>query len=259
MFDLGLDHWGFTRLGPQETYHMMRQRIGPAVIEWFNGTVNGLHDNSITGANALNNLTGVTTTYPPPPTYFLTMSFCATTPFPNQTLTPPDIREFFQLLPLGGVANFAGLPWLISSSLSFGSWLGATPPLQSVLAWMTDVANRHLGALGYFTQIPRPGPQIPRSDMLPVIAPFAYAIGGINAPNENREPNDGIVNTMSMDGPDGRVLDARNFAAELDPANPQTAQGHFWHFGSNATIDHADQLGVFTDATTVSASPYLSL
>ena len=126
---------------------------------------------------------------------------------------------------------------------------------------MTGVASRHLGALGYFSEIPLPGPQIPRPDMLPIIAPFAYAIGGINVPGEDREPNDGIVNTMSMDGPEGRVRDAAgSFAAQLSVANPQTtAWGPFWHFGSNAAIDHADQLGVFTDASIVSCFSYFDL
>jgi hypothetical protein len=234
----------------------MRQRIGPAVVKWFNGAVNGFNDINIVGADVLNRLTA---TNPRPPTYFLTMSFCATEPFLNRTLTGQDIREFFHLFPLGGVADFFGLPWLISSLLSLRNWLGVTPPLWSVLAWMTDIANRHLGALGHFPRIPRPGSQVPRSDMLPLLAPFAFAIGGLNIPNQDRKPNDGIVNTMSMDGPDGRVRDAREFAAELDPANLQTAQDHFWHFGSNATIDHADQLGVFTDAVTVSSSPSFSL
>ncbi|KAK3353813.1 Alpha/Beta hydrolase protein [Lasiosphaeria hispida] len=249
VFDLGLDHWGFTRLGQQDTFDTMRQRIRPHVIAWLNGTDNGIHDNSIAGAGTLNSNTAA---YDSPPTYFLTMSFCATTPFPNRTLTTQDVREFLQLLPLGGVANFIGLPWLISSFLSWGNWRGATPPLRSVLAWMTDVANRHLGALGYFSRIPRPGPQVPRHDMLPIIAPFAYAIGGINVPGEDREPNDGVVNTMSMDGPQGRVRAAApgSFAAELNQVNPQTtAWGPFWHFGSNAAIDHADQLGIFTDAS----------
>ena len=93
----------------------MRQRISPNVMTWFNGTLN---DNSIAGAGALNDDTLDTATYPSPPTYFLTMSFCATTPFPNQTLTAQDVRGFLQLLPLGSVANFFGLPLFISSSLS---------------------------------------------------------------------------------------------------------------------------------------------
>jgi len=46
-------------------------------------------------------------------------------------------------------------------------------------------------------------------------------IGGINVTNEVREPNDGIINTISIDGPVGRVDDsARNFAAGLNLVNP---------------------------------------
>lgn len=119
---------------------------------------------------------------------------------------------------------------------------------------MTDVANRHLGAMGYFSQIPRPGEQIPRPDMLPVIAPFAYGMGSVKG--GQWAANDGIVNTVSMDGPPGNVRGAEEFVSNLDLANLGQVQGPFWYFGENGTIDHADQLGVFTDATTVSRSLY---
>jgi len=80
---------------------------------------------------------------------------------------------------------------------------------------------------------------------------------------KTESPNDGIVNTMSMEGSQGCVYAAAgNFAAELDLVNPQTTMwGPFWHFGSNPAIDYADQLRVFTDASVVSypSYPVLSL
>ena len=250
VLDLGLDHWGFTRINTaQETYQTMRERIAPDVRDWFNGKINGLYDDSIDGALALNEVTATGSNLP---TYFFTMSFCATTPLPNQNLTAQDIREFFHLFPLGGVPDVFGIPRLIESFLSLTNQLRISPSLLSVLGWITGVANRHLGTLGYFSQIPRPGSQVPRPDMLAVIAPFAYVMGGIHVPGEDREPNDGIVNTMSMDGPEGRVEDARRFADELSASGVRVGQETFWHFGSNTRIDHADQLGIFTDLVTVS-------
>lgn len=106
--------------------------------------------------------------------------------------------------------------------------------------------------MGYFSQIPQPGEQIPRPDMLPVLAPFSYGMGGVR--RGEWAANDGIVNTVSMDGPPGNVRSAAEFVSHLDPVNLGPVQGPFWYIGENGTIDHADQLGVFTDATTVSGS-----
>ncbi|KAK4107504.1 hypothetical protein N656DRAFT_510897 [Canariomyces notabilis] len=99
----------------------------------------------------------------------------------------------------------------------------------------TDVANRHLGLLGYFSQIPRPGSQIPRADVLPVLAFFAYAICGFDR-NHDFRPNDGVVSTASMDGPDGgRISHARGrFAARLHRNGPANVKGIYWNFGSNS-------------------------
>jgi hypothetical protein len=225
----------------------MRERIGPAVVAWFNGQVNGLHDNSIAGVTDLNNLPA-----PPaaPQTYVFTMAFRATNPFPHRILTRQDIEEFIHLLPAGNIFNFLGFGFGITTLLQLADWAGIAPRLQSTFSWMTDVANRHLGAMGYFSQIPRPGEQIPRPDMLPIIAPFAYGMGSVRG--GEWAANDGIVNTVSMDGPPGNVRGVEEFLSLYDLANPQQVQGPFWYCGENGTIDHADQLGVFTDATTVS-------
>ncbi|KAK4232841.1 hypothetical protein C8A03DRAFT_48406 [Achaetomium macrosporum] len=246
VYDLGLDHWGFARSG-QETYQIMRQRIGRAVVAWFEGQTNGLYDNSIAGATVLN----TTTTLAAPPTYFFTMAFCATNPFPNRILTRQDIEEFIRLLPGGDIFNFLGFGFTATTLLELANWAGIAPTLQRTFSWMTDVANRHLGAMGYFSQIPRPGEQVPRPDMLPVIAPFAYGMGGVRG--GEWAANDGIVNTVSMDGPPGppgNVRGAEEFVSHFNPANLGAVQGWFWCFGENGTVDHADQLGVFTDATT---------
>jgi hypothetical protein len=228
---------------------MMRQRIGPAVVAWSNGQVNGLHDNSIAGATDLNNLP---VALAPSQTYVFTMAFRATDPFPNGTLERRDVEEFMHLLPVGNICKYLGFGVPVTALLHLMDWAGIAPGLRRTLSWMTDVANRHLHAMGYFSQIPRPGEQIPRSDMYPAIAPLAYGMGSVRG--GEWAANDGIVNTVSMDGPPGYVCGVEEFVSHLDPANPGQVQGPFWYFGENGTIDHADQVGVFTDATTVSRS-----
>jgi hypothetical protein len=64
IYDLGLDHWGFHRLGT-ETYQDMRERIAPAVRAWWHSKVNGIYDNSIFGVTALNTLAAASQPLPP--------------------------------------------------------------------------------------------------------------------------------------------------------------------------------------------------
>jgi hypothetical protein len=234
----------------------MRARIAPTITTWWAGRHNGLFDNSLPGVANLD-------AFAPAPSsdiYYFTMSFCATQPFPNRTLTAQDINEFFRLFPLHQIWNFFGIPAAIAAWFQPPlTWLGALPPLHAALTWMTDVANRHLQQMGYFSNIPRPGNQVPRPDMLPVIAFPAYAMGGRDIPlnafaNINPDqfrPNDGIVNTKSMDGPITGPVDNGNFAARLAAAGAASVKGIYWHLGTNSTMDHADQIGVFTSAATV--------
>jgi len=183
------------------------------------------------------------------------MSFRATIPFPNCTLSRADIEEFFSMFPGGGIVNILFVPvgiveLLLHAADAVGGFTGVGPRLQAFVVWITNIVNRHLSDLGYFSHIPRPGPQVPRPDVLPAIAPFGYGIGGRRS--DHWAENDGIVNTASMDGPDGNVRDINDFLPLLDPGNLAPVHGPFWHLGVNTTIDHADQLGVFTDDTTVS-------
>ncbi|CZR65414.1 uncharacterized protein PAC_15314 [Phialocephala subalpina] len=245
IYDLHLDHWGFAR-GPGETYKAMRARIAPVVTTWWIGRHNGLYDNSLTGAADL----ALFAPAPSPDIYYFTMSFCATQPFPNRNLTAQDINEFLRLLLWGQIWNPLGVWGRVAAPFqSLGTWLGVLPTLHAALTWITDVADRHLQQMGYFSQIPRPGTQIPRPDMLPVIAFPSYAMGGPNIPEQFR-PNDGIVNTRSMDGPVAGPVNNGNFAAQLAAAGPLGVRGIYWHLGTNSTIDHADQIGVFTNAAT---------
>ncbi|KIW18249.1 hypothetical protein PV08_02537 [Exophiala spinifera] len=253
IYDLCLDHWEFSRR-PDETYQAMRDRIAPDVRTWWTGRSNGLNDNSLRGAEALETFAPTASNQ----IYYFTMSFCATQPFPQANLTPQDINEFLDMFHFHQVWNpFGLLGHFFSPVQAFLSWVTVLPALYATLTWLTDVANRHLAQLGYFSQIPRPGSQIPRSDILPLMAFPAYSMAGRrideNAypriPSGEFQPNDGIVNTRSMDGPVAGPVDNGFFPTALRaPGN--TVKGKYWHLGKNSTIDHADEIGVFTDRRT---------
>jgi hypothetical protein len=185
------------------------------------------------------------------------MSFCATRPFPKDTLTTQDINGFLALFPLNQVWNPLGVWGRVAAPFQpLGTRLGVLPSLYAALTWITDVANRHLQIMQYFSQIPRPGSQIPRQDMLPLIMYPAYAMGGrgTTLPGitlQEFQQNDGIVNTRSMDGPSTGPVNHGSFTARLAAAAPANLKGIYWNLGDNATIDHADQIGVFTDPDTV--------
>jgi hypothetical protein len=232
----------------------MRTAIAPGVATWWAGVNNGLYDNSLPGVVNL----GLFAPIPSPDIYYFTMSFCATQPFPTNTLTATDINDFFKLFPLNQIFNPLGVWGKIAAPFQrLGTRLGVLPSLRAALTWGTNVANRHLRGMGYFDRIPIPGTEIPRSDMLPIIIFPAYAMGGIpvNAfpgiTSEQFRLNDGIVNTRSMDGPDAGPVNNGNFAAQFAATGPMSVKGIYWHLGTNATMDHADQIGVFTKAATV--------
>ncbi|KAH7308898.1 hypothetical protein B0I35DRAFT_440943 [Stachybotrys elegans] len=247
IYDLHLDHWGFFRT-PGQTYQAMRALIAPTVNTWWNSRFNGLYDNSIRGIRDLDG-------FAPRPSrhiYYFTMSFCATRPFPKDTLTAQDINGFLALFPLNGLWNPLGAWGYAAAPFQPPlTWLGILPSLYAALTWITNMANRHLQGMGYFSQVPLPGTEIPRPDVLPLIMYPAYAMGGRRTvfpgiPLQESQRNDGIVNTLSMDGPSTGRVNYRNFATA-----PTVGRGIYWNLGTNTTIDHADQIGVFTDSTTV--------
>ncbi|CAI6091792.1 unnamed protein product [Clonostachys chloroleuca] len=247
VYDLHLDHWGFAN-PLRQTYQAMRARIAPAVTTWWVGRYNGFFDNSVRGINALDS-------FAPDPsrhTYYFTMSFCATTPFPNETLTAQEINDFIALFPYSW--NPFGVGGRVLARLQF---LG--PSARAALGWMISVANNHLGPLGYFSRIPPPGNQIPRPDVLPLLSYPAYAMGGRNIPpgvampgitSKEFQPNDGIVNTLSMDGPMTGPVNHGSFADQLAAGGSANSKATYWHLGTNSSIDHADQIGAFTNRVT---------
>ncbi|KAF2259617.1 alpha/beta-hydrolase, partial [Lojkania enalia] len=262
-YDLQLDHWGFYRL-EDESLSAMHTRLSNIVPFWWNSNLHGLHDNSILGVASLND-------FAPDPsehTYYFTMAFCATNPFPNRTLGQQDVNEFLALFPLNEVFNPFGVGGrALSSVFQIFSQLPFLPQLRDFAAWLTDVANRHLGSMNYFSRIPRPGSQVPRADMLPAIAVPAYAMGGYqldqqgsrvldHITSEEYQRNDGIVNTKSMSGPVSAEYGAGPFPGPgIDMKDMASAKRKYWYLGENATIDHADQIGVFTSENTVGSYP----
>ena len=66
--------------------------------------------------------------------------------------------------------------------------------------------------------------------------------------------NDGVVNTLSMRGSkDAYIKPAAVFAIQslVSAASALPAKGMYWHFGTNKTMGHGDQIGVFTVGQTV--------
>jgi hypothetical protein len=249
----------------------MYTRLTPVVARWWQGLPalvphNGFYDNSIPGVRALNKFAAA----PAPNIFYFTMSFDATRQLPDIALSPANVGSFPVSFPL----NLAPNPGNIFGKLgAFGlSTISKLPGSASTLAlakWLIQVANDQLGQLGYYNKLPTPGPRIPRADMLPVLTLFGYGMGGYEVSNNtvptgfasnissaDFQPNDGVVNTVSMRGPDDiHIFDAATgfpTAALSNPARmPQDVLGRYWHLGKNETMDHADQIGVFTMTQTV--------
>jgi hypothetical protein len=219
---------------------------------------NGFYDNGIPGVNALNEFAPA----PAPNTFYFTMSFDASEDFPNVRLSVADFATFPSPLNL---LNIPGTLAAISLNV-FISYVPGAPTLVNLAKWAVQVANTHLGALGYFNRIPQPGPKVPRADMLPIMLPTAYAMGGFELPAQSArlipgissaefQPNDGIVNTVSMRGPnDAQVSNEADFPIQSLGSHSlaTAAKGTYWHLGINKTMDHGDEIGVFTVGETVS-------
>jgi hypothetical protein len=238
----------------------MHNRLQNRILAWWNSNNNGIRDNGILGIDRLN------ADFSPrasPNTYYFTMSFDATKPFPQENLSGQDLRDlpvnpvlsFFRLYP--GLANVTANAASFTSSVVHGlfSSIPGNPSDIGFAQWAVVVINNHASALGYQVRIPRPGGRIPREDMLPVLSIFSLGMSGVEAPFGSSEKNDGVVDTASMCGPaDNLIRDSVDFDAAVLASN----RGVYWHFGETEGIDHADQVGVFTDPVTVSSLSHLN-
>lgn len=252
----------------------MHNRILPMVRKWWLGgpngqKYNGFYDNSIPGVKMLNQ----TAAEPSKEVFYFTMSFNATDSFPNIQLTSQDIAEFPHYPALFLWNRFSGLS---SGLLNIGQMLPGAPSSLDYAQFAVHSANRHLAQLGYFHQIPQPGPRVPRPDMLPLMAPSGYGMGGYLLRHDQLPPglpagagpsdfllNDGIVNTISMKGPRAEyIAEIERIPLEAVPGSAKQRRisksartsKKYWHFGTNKTMDHADEIGVFTNEDTVRSS-----
>lgn len=252
--DIQLQHWGFTPLNEGETFIEMHERLRKRILEWWTSENNAIKDNGIEGVDRLNR------DFNPQPsdsTYYFTFSFDATRPFPREYLSPDDLKK----VPVNPLVSTLGLfpgPFNIAASalsyaLSLGrevsSFVPGNPSDVDYARWLVDVANNHLSCLGYDIRIPAPGGRIPRTDMLPILSIFSLGMSGVKTRFGPSEENDGVVDTISMRGPEGsdiRSVDAFN------TSKLESNCGVYWDMGTTYGIDHEDEVGVFTDTAVVS-------
>jgi hypothetical protein len=268
-----LDHWGFKK-EDGEDFEQMYRRIHPdklpedkkgTLANWIESKHNGFYDNSIEGVAKLNEFAAK----PPENIYVFTMSFQATVPFPNINLTQDEIDTF--PINLAGVfrhvrmITFIPMRFLGSFTTSFVNASFDTLVDQRELPiWATKVANNHLKSdFGYPFKLPEPGSQVPRHDMIPVMSPTAYGMAGYKRTmrsDADWQRNDGIVNTVSMNGPaEEYVVKVKEFPDRvLAKEEIEQRKGRYLHFSDNMTLDHADEVGIFFDNDKVSYVTFLT-
>ncbi|KAL4767033.1 hypothetical protein BDW60DRAFT_220859 [Aspergillus nidulans var. acristatus] len=261
-YDLQLDHWGICRQG-NETFQEMRQRLesipGP-VSKWYNSQNNAFYDNSIKGVNMLHMKASPLSE----DTYYFSLAFHSTVPFPS-TWPPWTVEAAEGVLHSIPVVNIGA--WVVDRILDaighIVGWAIILPLLnvRDVVRWVTrDVLNRLLRDTNYQVQLPLPGKYLPRKDVIPLMVPTVYAMGGQDLMSEQIDTlgpdlgdwylNNGIVNTNSMRGPDDSIV--RDIAAfPISDVNSYGARGLYWHFGTNSVMDHADEIGIFIKENTV--------
>jgi len=238
---------------------------GP-VWTWLNSHNNGLYDNSIEGVYDLS-LKAVNTSEN---IYYFSLSFRAVDPFPEARPAwgRDAIRSFptsIELFVRGITRNIPFIEPLVDIITDAVTNLGwefiiTITSFRSFVEWVTQaVITRVLRELGYDLVLPNPGSYIPRKDVMPILLPSVYAMGSQELTQMQRNIlgpnlgdwylNDGIVNTESMSGPDNFVRGISSLP-DLNFSIPGK-RGIYWHLGVNDQMDHADQIGVFIEKSTV--------
>ncbi|KAH6610035.1 hypothetical protein Trco_000055 [Trichoderma cornu-damae] len=267
-YDLQLDHWGIRR-NEGETFQDMLNRLESAngpVRRWLDSNNNGLYDNSIKGVHDLSLTTIGTSTK----VFYFSLSFHATNPSPTDW--PAWGKDAFETFPfsivafvqsvVGGIPILGQLTDMIIRAFLDVGWalLPAIAQFSAFVNWVTQaVITRILQELGYNLVLPNPGEYIPRKDVIPILLPTVYAMGGHQLTQAQRDylgpdlgdwlQNDGVVNTESMPGPRGAVRSVGSLQ-DVDFGKPGK-RGVYWHLGVNDRMDHADEIGVFIERTTV--------
>ena len=249
------------------------ERGGP-VWKWALSKHNAFYDNSIKGVSEL----PPSTKTPSPHIHYFTLSFHATVPFP--TNYPDWGRQAAEKFPVS-IVEFARailehIPFLgklvkriLDTLEGIVGWaiFSSNVTLRNLVTWGTaEVAQRLLNGIGYKLTLPGPGKYLPRNDVIPLMLPTVYAMGGQALSEEEKRIlgpsfrkdwylNDGIVNTASMDGPVGtEVSSISDFLRGSNRTTP--AKGRYWDFGVTDKMDHADEIGVWVEADTVSCIEY---
>jgi len=243
------------------------ESVNGSVWRWLNSDKNGLYDNSIEGVHDLS-LKAINTSEN---VFYFSLSFHATDPFPEAwpewgidaidsfpTSLEAFTRAVLSRIPIIGgwladiiVGTITSLGWIILTTIT---------SFRSFVEWITEaVLTRVLQDLGYDLILPSPGRYIPRKDVMPLLLPSVYAMGSQELTSAQRNilgpnlgdwyQNDGIVNTESMSGPDNFVRGINS----LPDFNFSVAEkrGIYWHLGVNDRMDHADEIGVFIEQSTV--------
>jgi hypothetical protein len=246
------------------------------VRRWALSRHNAFYDNSIKGVSEL----PIATTKPSAHIYYFTLSFHATVPFPSAYpqwapeaagTFPVSLLQFAHAI-LRHIPVIGGpVDWLLTKLVGISGWavFSSSVRLRDLSLWVTvDVVQRFLQAFGYNLILPTPGRYLPRRDVIPLMLPTVYAMGGQDLSDEEKEIlgpnrgdwylNDGIVNTASMNGPIGtKVFDIANFPTSEPDIRASEVRGRYWHFGVYDKMDHADEIGVWVESTTVSTSAFV--
>ncbi|KAH6951042.1 lipase [Ilyonectria sp. MPI-CAGE-AT-0026] len=212
---------------------------GP-VWKWLNSDNNGLYDNSIEGVYDLSQ-----------------KGQKAISSFPIR------IENFVR--GVMGMGNIPIVGWLMKKIINAFTSIGwefvtTEASFRSFGQWVTEeVITRILQERGYHLVLPNPGKYNPQKDVIPILLPTVYAMGGQKLTRAQKDllgpnlgdwyQNDGIVNTESMPGPHGCVRSI-NSLPDFDFSSPGK-RGIYWHLGVNDQMDHADEIGIFINADTV--------
>jgi hypothetical protein len=235
----------------------MHGRLVHDIRNWWTGDDNAVKDNGRAGIDRLNRDFSPRVSAQ---TYYFTMSFDATRPFP------------YDLGHLSGedLANFPVHPWLgpgfpgpfnisaIAAANVFNGIRGipGNPADLAYVKWAIEFLNNRLNRLGYRIRVPSPGGRIPRADMLPALSLFSLGMSGRSTSLDPSAQNDGVVDTSSMRAPANQpVQDINIFNSAFLLAN----RGVYWDLGLTEGVDHADQIGVFTDPNTVSPATSITV
>ncbi|KAK7393990.1 hypothetical protein QQX98_013225 [Neonectria punicea] len=267
-YDLQLDHWGICRR-TRETFQDMLERFGSVngpVWRWLDSTKTGLYDNSIEGVDRLSPKTLKVSRK----VFYFSLSFNATDPFPEAWPAwgrdaidsfPTNIETFVRSV-TANIPILGQLTDIVINAFTSLGWVGlmVVTRFRSFVEWVTEaVITTLLKNLGYNLMLPKPGKYVPRRDVIPIMLPTVYAMGGQELTPEQKDIlgpgrgdwalNDGIVNTESMSGPKDCVNSIRSLS-DLDFSDDDS-KGVYWHLGVNNLMDHADEIGVFIARDTV--------